>query len=62
LLRSGKKVARLHLSSRPGLAPGARTILTLRYTGRVRGLVTAVVQIRIGPGVRLFERRYRLWL
>jgi hypothetical protein len=62
LLRGSEKVGRLRLSSRPSLAPGARTVLALRYTGRVRGAVTAVVRIRIGPGVRLFERRYRLRL
>ena len=43
-------------------APGARTLLALRYAGRVRGPVIAVVQIRMGPDVRLVERRYRLRL
>lgn len=62
LFRRRRPVARLHLAGRPPLAPGTRTALALRYTGRVRGPITAVVQIRIGPGVRLFERRYRLRL
>jgi hypothetical protein len=63
LLRRGGRVARLQLATRPAsLAPAARTLLALRYAGRVRGPVVAVVQIRIGPGVRPVERRYRLRL
>jgi hypothetical protein len=63
LFRSGDRVARLQLAARPApLAPAARTLLALRYTGRVRGSVIAVVQIRMGHGVRLVERRYRLRL
>jgi hypothetical protein len=63
LFRRGDRVARLQLAARPAsLAPAARTLLALRYAGRVRGLVSAVVQIRMGPGVRLVERRYRLRL
>jgi hypothetical protein len=62
LFRRGDRVAWLHLTARPALAPGAHTLLALRYAGRVRGHVIAVVRIRIGPGVRLVERRYRLRL
>jgi hypothetical protein len=62
LFRRGGRVARLRLAARPALAPGARTLLALRYAGRVRGPVVAVVQIRVGPGARLVERRYRLRL
>jgi len=63
LFRRGGRVARLRLTARPAsLAPAARTLLALRYAGRVRGPVIAVVQIRMGPGVRLVERRYRLRL
>ncbi|OAI56090.1 hypothetical protein AYO48_01700 [Gaiella sp. SCGC AG-212-M14] len=63
LFRSGDRVARLRLATRPGsLAPAARTLLALRYAGRVRGPVIAVVQIRMGRGVRLVARRYRLRL
>ena len=62
LFRRGGRVARLHLAARPALAPNARTLLALRYAGRVRGRVIAVVRIRLGPGVRLVERRYRLRL
>jgi len=62
LFRHGDRVARLHLAARPALAPNARTLLALRYAGRMRGRVIAVVRIRLGPGVRLVERRYRLRL
>jgi hypothetical protein len=62
LFRRRGRVARLHLAARPALAPGARTLLALRYAGRVRGPVIAVVRIRVGSGVRLLERRYRLRL
>ena len=62
LFRHGDRVARLQLTARPALAPAARTLLALRYVGRVRGSVMAVVQIRMGPDVRLVERRYRLRL
>jgi hypothetical protein len=62
LFRRGGRVARLQLAARPALAPGARTWLALHYAGRVRGPVVAVVQIRMGPGVRPVERRYRLRL
>jgi hypothetical protein len=62
LLRRGDRVARLRLARRPVLAPGGRALLALRYAGRVRGPVIAVVQIWMGPGARLVERRYRLRL
>ncbi|MDX6370479.1 MAG: hypothetical protein QOG93_1981 [Gaiellaceae bacterium] len=62
LVRHGEQVGHVRLASQPALAPRARTVLTLRYAGRVRGPVTAVVRVRIGPGVRLVERRYRIRL
>ena len=62
LYRRRGQVARLHLATRRALAPGARTHLALRYAGRLRGPVTAVVRIWIGSGVRLAERRYRIRL
>jgi hypothetical protein len=61
LLRHGKQVARLNPPRPRALPPGARTVLALRYRGRVHGLVTAVVGVRLDP-VRLTERRYRLRL
>jgi hypothetical protein len=62
LLRRGRRVARLDPRARAELLPGARAVLALRYSGHVRGPVIAVVQIRLRPGVRLVERRYRLRL
>jgi hypothetical protein len=62
LFRRRQRVARLNPAGRRALAPGARTLLALRYAGRVRGPVTAVVQVRLGPGVRVVERRYRIRL
>jgi hypothetical protein len=62
LARRGQQLARLNPRARRTLLPGARAVLALRYSGRVRGLVTAVVQIRLGSGIRLVERRYRIRL
>ena len=62
LFRRGDRVARLQVTARPALPPGVRTFLALRYAGRVRGHVVAVVQIRMGPDARPVERRYRLRL
>ena len=61
LVRRGRQLARLSPRSRSTLRPGARAVLALRYDGRVRGLVTAVVRIRLGSDIRL-ERRYRIRL
>jgi hypothetical protein len=62
LVRRGRQVARLSPRARRALLPGSRAVLALRYRGSVRGLVTAVVQVRLGPGVRALERRYRIRL
>ncbi|MGZ4417635.1 MAG: COG1470 family protein [Gaiellaceae bacterium] len=62
LLRRGQRLAQLTPRGRRALLPGARAVLTLRYNGRVRGLLTVVVRIRLGPGVRAVERRYRVRL
>jgi hypothetical protein len=62
LLRRGHQVGRLRPPVRRALLPGARAILALRYGGRVHGLVTAVVRIGLGSGLRLVERRYRIRL
>ena len=62
LVRRGQQLTRLSLRARRALHPGARAVLALRYRGRVRGLVTAVVQVRLGPGIRAVERRYRIRL
>jgi hypothetical protein len=60
--RRGKQLARLDPRAQRALLPGARTVLSLRYGGPARGLVTAVVRIRLGSGIRLAERRYRIRL
>lgn len=62
LLRRGHRFAQLTARGPRALLPGARAVLALRYGGRVRGLLTAVVRIRLGPGVRVVERRYRVRL
>jgi hypothetical protein len=62
LFRRGERVARLSPLAPGALRPGARVLLALRYGGRVRGPVTAIVQVRIGPGLRAIERRYRIRL
>jgi hypothetical protein len=62
LVRHGNQLARLTPSAQRALLPGARRLITMRYGGPVRGPVTAVVQVRLGPGIRLVERRYRIRL
>jgi hypothetical protein len=62
LLRRGQHQARLSPRARRALLPGARTVVALRYGGRLRGLVTAIVRVRLGPGIRVVERRYRIRL
>ena len=62
LVRRGRQLARLSPPARLALRPGARAVLALRYRGRVRGLLTAVVRVRLGSGIRVVERRYRVRL
>jgi hypothetical protein len=62
LFRRGRRLARFSPRARRALLPGASTVVALRYNRRVRGLVTAVVQVRIGSGIRVVERRYRIRL
>lgn len=62
LVRHGRQLARLSSPARRALRPGARTVLALRYQGRARGRVTAIVRIRLGSGLRIVERRYRVRL
>jgi hypothetical protein len=62
LVRRGQQLARLRPRVRSALLPRARALLALRYGGRARGPVTAVVRIRLAPGIRSIERRYRLRL
>ena len=62
LLRRGQRLARLTLRVPRALLPGAHAVLALHYGGQVRGLLTAIIRIRLGPGVRAVERRYRVRL
>jgi hypothetical protein len=62
LFRRGRRVARLSPLAGHALLPGAHDRLALRYSGRVRGPVTAVVQVQLGGGVGAVKRRYRVWL
>jgi hypothetical protein len=62
LLRRRQRLAQLTPRGPSALLPGARAKLALRYRGRARGLLTAVIRIRLGSGVRVIERRYRVRL
>jgi hypothetical protein len=62
LFRHGRHMGRLRLLAPPTLPPGVRATLVLRYSGHVRGPVTALVRVRLGPGVHPVERRYRIRL
>lgn len=62
LIRRGRFVSRLRLRTGRELFPGTHAVVALRYFGRVRGLVTAVVTVRAGGHVRPVERRYLIRL
>ena len=62
LVRRGRQLAQLSPQAQRVLLPRARAALALRYRGRVRGLVTVVVRVRLGSGIRDVERRYRIRL
>lgn len=62
LVRGRREVGRLSHPAPNVLLPGARAVLVLRYSGLVRGPVTAIVRLRLGPGVGGIERRYRIRL
>jgi hypothetical protein len=62
LFRSGRLVSRLRLGGLRELFPGARASFAMRYSGRVRGLITALVKVRFDGRSRPVERRYRLRL
>jgi hypothetical protein len=61
LARHGRHLARLNPHVQRALRPGAHTSLALRYNGRLRGALTAIVRIRLGSGIRV-ERRYPIRL
>lgn len=62
LFKRGKQRARLIPRAPRVLRPRTRSVVELRYRGRLRGLVTAVVRVRFGSAARTLERRYRLRL
>jgi hypothetical protein len=62
LIRGGRFVSRLRLRTAREVFPGTHTVVLLRYVGRVRGVVTAVVQLRRGSRELPLERRYRIRL
>jgi len=55
-------ISRLRLGRFHELYPGAEGVVALRYRGGTRGLVTAVVTLRLGAHRRPLERRFRLTL
>jgi hypothetical protein len=62
LSRRGHAFARLHALARRELRPGTRAIFRARYAGRVRGVVTAIVSVRMARSPRALERGYRIRL
>jgi hypothetical protein len=62
LLARNRFVSRLRLGRSRELYPGTRAVVALPYAGRARGVVTAIVTLRIGANLRPLERRYRLLL
>jgi hypothetical protein len=56
LVHSGRLVSRLCYRGNRELFPGAQAVVALPYSGRARGLVTAIVKVPTA------ERRYRLRL
>jgi hypothetical protein len=61
LVARGHVFSRLRLLRARDVYPGTRAMIVLPYAGSARGLVTAVVRVRLG-GRRALERRYRLLL
>jgi hypothetical protein len=60
LLRHGRPVAHLGTQAPAALRPGKRGLVVLGYAGRKRGLVTAILRVRLGRDT--VERSYRLRL
>ena len=60
LFRHGRRVIRLNVRSPATLRPGKRGLVVLRYAGHRRGVVTALLRVRLGPDT--VERSYRLRL
>jgi hypothetical protein len=62
LFKSGKQRARLIPRARRVLSPRTRSLVEVRYRGHLRGLVTALVRVRLGPTTPTLAHRYRLRL
>jgi hypothetical protein len=60
LLRHRRRVSRLGVQAPATLRPGKRAVVILRYTGRRRGVVTALLRVRLGRDT--VARSYRLRL
>ena len=60
-LRRGGAVTRLHAAPRD-LHPRSSGIVQLRYGGRLRGWVTARVEVATPPGMPVLRRTYRIRL
>jgi hypothetical protein len=62
LFRRGRFVSRLRSRAARELYPGTHAVVPLRYRGRVRGVVIAVVKVGRGAPGRPARRRYRIRL
>ena len=62
IARRGRNISRLRARAFRDVVPGARALIQLRYAGRARGWVTALVAIRLGEMAQPVRHRYRLRL
>jgi hypothetical protein len=62
LTRHSRVISRLRLERVRELYPDTRAVVALPYAGRARGLVTAVVAVRLSALRRPLVRRYHLLL
>lgn len=62
LVRAGRFLSRLRARGLRELPPETRAVVSMRYAGRVRGVVTAVVKVHLAGESRPRERRYRIRL
>jgi hypothetical protein len=62
LRQHGRLAARVRPRRTPVLLPRTRAVLPFRYRGRVRGLVTVVVRVRLGRDRDAVTRRFHLRL
>jgi hypothetical protein len=62
LINRNRVISRLRLGRFRELYPGARAVVALPYSGRARGVVTAIVKVRLAAHRQPLVRRYRLSL